>query len=89
MRDRLRAGDSNEQVIGFMRERYGDFVLLKPPMQANTYVLWFLPFACLFLLFVWYIWRAKNKRQQAPNIPLSEAEREQLSQLTNNRGERL
>lgn len=87
VRDRIRAGDSNAEVIGFMRERYGDFVLLKPPLQANTILLWFLPFAGLILLFVWYIWRAKHKRQPMANIPLSENERAELAKLRDNQGD--
>ena len=47
VRERLKAGDSNEEVIAFVVDRYGDFVLLRPPMRVGTYFLWFGP-----LLFV-------------------------------------
>ncbi len=47
VRERLTAGDSDAQVIGFVAQRYGNFVLLKPPFQADTVLLWLLPF--LFL----------------------------------------
>lgn len=43
IRERLVAGDSNQEVIAFVVERYGDFVLLKPPFQRDTYLLWFGP----------------------------------------------
>ena len=43
VRDRLVAGDSDVQVIGYVTERYGDFVLLKPPVKAATLLLWFGP----------------------------------------------
>jgi len=46
VRARLEAGDSNEDILNFMQERYGDFVLLKPPVQSNTYVLWFAQSRC-------------------------------------------
>ncbi len=36
VRERFAQGDSDKEIITFMRERYGDFVLLKPPVQANT-----------------------------------------------------
>jgi len=41
---RIKKGDSNQAIIHFMTQRYGDFVRLKPPMQNNTYLLWLGPF---------------------------------------------
>jgi cytochrome c-type biogenesis protein CcmH len=49
LRERLAAGDSDEQVIGFLVARYGDFVLLKPPVMPVTWALWFGPAALLLL----------------------------------------
>lgn len=43
IREHLVAGDSNEEVIAFVVDRYGDFVLLRPPLQGDTYFLWFGP----------------------------------------------
>ncbi|MFC1673702.1 cytochrome c-type biogenesis protein, partial [Pseudomonadota bacterium] len=43
VRDRIVAGDSNEEVMAYMVDRYGDFVLLDPPFKASTYVLWIGP----------------------------------------------
>ena len=54
IRDRLKAGDSNAEAKAFVVERYGNFVLLKPPVQFNTLLLWFAPallgLAALFML---------------------------------------
>jgi cytochrome c-type biogenesis protein CcmH len=47
VRQRLKAGDSDEAVFRFVVDRYGDFVLLKPPMKPVTYVLWFGPLLIL------------------------------------------
>ena len=55
VRARLAAGDSSQQVIDFMRARYGDYVLLKPPLQTNTYLLWLGPFAALLLAGLWWL----------------------------------
>ena len=44
IRERLVAGDSNDEAIQFVTDRYGDFVLLRPPFQGDTYILWFAPF---------------------------------------------
>ncbi len=49
VRERLVAGDSDQQVLDYLVARYGDFVLLRPPMKPVTYLLWFGPFM-IFLL---------------------------------------
>ena len=49
VRERLVAGDSNSQVIDFLVTRYGEFVLLKPRMNAHTLALWLAPFAVLII----------------------------------------
>ena len=43
VRERLAAGDSDQAAIDYVVERYGDFVLLKPPLQSNTVLLWGMP----------------------------------------------
>ena len=47
IKDKLIAGDSDEEIYGFLKERYGDYILLKPPLNLNTFILWFLPFVVL------------------------------------------
>ena len=47
VRERLKAGDSDQQVVHFVTDRYGDYVLLRPPFKATTLVLWIGPFAIL------------------------------------------
>jgi len=47
LRQRLTAGDSNEQARQFLVDRYGDYVLLKPPLKTTTLVLWFGPLLLL------------------------------------------
>lgn len=49
VRERLVAGDSNEAALEHIRTRYGDFVLLKPPVQSSTYLLWYGPIALLLV----------------------------------------
>ena len=49
VRQRLAAGDSNAQVIAYIRSRYGDYVLLKPPFQFDTWLLWGGPAAVLLV----------------------------------------
>src|SRR3546814_10231566 len=49
VRERLVAGDSDQQVLDYLVARYGDFVLLRPPMKPATYLLWFGPFLILLI----------------------------------------
>ena len=81
VRARLTAGDSPEAVTEFMRVRYGDYVLLKPPVQTNTYILWFAPFALVMLLGGWALWPRGAKVQAAFDSDLSSDDAAQLQRL--------
>ena len=84
VRERLQEGDSNQQVLDYMVSRYGDFVLLNPPMKAKTYLLWFGPAAILllgvFAAVMFYRRRPGGAAAETP-APLSEAERKRLADL--------
>ncbi len=77
VRARIRKGDSNEEVMAFMQNRYGDFVLLKPPVQANTYLLWFTPAALLGFFLIWYVVRVRrgSAKIDAPTLSADELKR--------------
>jgi cytochrome c-type biogenesis protein CcmH len=77
VRERIAAGESNEQVIGFVRARYGDFVLLRPPFAIGTALLWGGPLLVLLLGGV-AIARFYRRRDE-PTPPLSPEERQRLS----------
>jgi cytochrome c-type biogenesis protein CcmH len=49
VRQRLTAGDSDAQVVAYVRSRYGDYVLLRPPFQLDTWLLWGGPAAILII----------------------------------------
>jgi len=83
IRERLTAGDSDAQVLQFMVRRYGDFILLRPPVKPDTYLLWFGPFAVLALGALGaavYLRRSRRAPPQAP-APLSADERRRLDKL--------
>lgn len=61
VRTRLAAGDSNEDVITYMRDKYGDYVLLKPPVQSNTYALWAMPFLLMIMGLIWFFRAGKKE----------------------------
>jgi cytochrome c-type biogenesis protein CcmH len=77
VRERLKSGDSNEQAIAFVRARYGDFVLLRPPFNIGTVLLWGGPLLVLLLggVAVARLYR----RRDVPTPPLSAEERQRLS----------
>jgi cytochrome c-type biogenesis protein CcmH len=70
-------------VIAYLRSRYGDFVLLKPPFELSTALLWGGPLLLVLLgaLAVWRFYRAQPA--PAPTPPLSEDERQRLNTLLN------
>jgi cytochrome c-type biogenesis protein CcmH len=73
VRERLKAGDSDRQVIDYVVSRYGDFVLLRPPLKPATYALWFGPAAIVALglgaLILYY--RQRDRRGASVTMPLS------------------
>lgn len=84
VRERLKTGESNQEVLDYMVSRYGDFVLLNPPMKVKTYALWFGP-AAIFLIGIgvavlFYRRRTGAEAVQAP-APLSEDEQRRLAAL--------
>lgn len=54
VKKRILEGDTNDEIINYMRRQYGDFVLLKPPFQKNTLALWILPFMLIVASGVWF-----------------------------------
>ncbi len=77
VRKQIDSGMSNEEVIDFMRAQYGDYVLLKPPVQGNTLVLWLVPAGLVLLAMGWLV--INSRRRIAPDVPeLSAAEAERV-----------
>lgn len=80
VRERLTAGDSDGAVIDFVVARYGDFVLLRPPMNARTIALWAAPF--LIVLFgAFFIWRRRNRGATPAGVALTAEEQARLDEL--------
>ena len=84
VRERLKAGDSDQQVLDFLTDRYGQFVLLRPRFGWDTAMLWFAPAAVLLLGGLGLI-SLKRRRDRDPVVaaekPLTEAERTRLAAL--------
>jgi cytochrome c-type biogenesis protein CcmH len=79
VRNRVAAGDSNQQVVAWMVARYGDFVRLKPPFDAQTLLLWGSPVLALAAGAVAVA--ATRRRPAAAPAPLTDEERRRLAEL--------
>lgn len=84
VRERLVAGDSDAGVLDYVVRRYGDYVLLRPPMREDTALLWFGPLAILLLgaagAFVYL-----RRRKPAAEAPLSAEEEARLKAIVERR----
>jgi cytochrome c-type biogenesis protein CcmH len=81
LRQRLAAGDTDAQAIQFIVARYGDFVLLKPPVEPATYLLWFGPPALLLVGAVGIVLAVRRRRSAPEPPPLTDAEKKNLDRL--------
>jgi cytochrome c-type biogenesis protein CcmH len=79
IREQLKAGRTERDVVQFMVARYGDFILYRPPFKASTVALWLGPFL-LLLLGVFILYRRIARRRVA-EPQLSEAERARAARL--------
>ena len=86
VRERLQVGDSNEEVLQFVVDRYGEFALLRPRIDGVNYVLWW--FGPLFLIFsiitaIIYVRKLRkiSKSSNDLSAPLNDEEREKLNEI--------
>jgi cytochrome c-type biogenesis protein CcmH len=78
VRERLNLGESDEQVRAFLVKRYGNFILLKPPLELETAFLWGMPALVLVAGGIALLYGLR-RRQSTPAVPLSQAERDRLA----------
>lgn len=72
IREQMKAGKSDKEIVAFLTERYGDFVLYKPPVKPRTYLLWFGPFILLgigLLVLYRYVGRRRTLIAEEPLSP--------------------
>ena len=63
IRNKIKEGDSNEEIYKFLTDRYGDFILLKPAVKLNTLALWVLPFVFLLIGIFIIFWHNKKSKK--------------------------
>ena len=83
----LVAGRSNEQIIQFMTDRYGDFILYRPPFVPRTYFLWVGPLLLLLLACTAIMYYVRSARRERALTGLQQSEQERLSRLLDESGE--
>ena len=76
----LNKGATDSEIIGFMADRYGDFVLYKPLVKPKTYLLWFGPFLFLAIILFLVLMFVK-KQKQTSKVELSEDEQQKLDSI--------
>jgi cytochrome c-type biogenesis protein CcmH len=85
VRERLTAGDSDRQVIDFLVARYGEFVLLRPRLNAHTVLLWLAPFAVVLAgacgLIMFLRRRSREELPSAAQAPLTSDEQQRVAKL--------
>jgi len=80
VRERITAGDSDDAIRKFLVARYGEFVLLKPPFEAHTFLLWTLPFLALAGGIAGIMLRGRRSSPEVAARPLSAEEQAALTE---------
>jgi cytochrome c-type biogenesis protein CcmH len=81
IRTKLIEGQSQQQILDFMADRYGDFVLYRPRLKATTIMLWAGPFALLLVAFAALAMNIRRRRQSVASTELSPADAERAQRL--------
>ncbi len=88
IREKMKSGMNEKQIVDYMVARYGDFVLYRPPLKATTLPLWLGPFVVLVGAVAGLFYYLRRRRTTAPEEPLSEAEQARMKALLNSSEER-
>ena len=87
IREQMKAGKSDKEIINFLTARYGQFILYKPQVTPTTYLLWFGPFVLLLAGLAVLFYYIKQRRDQIPEKPLTSDERRRAEELLRTRKE--
>ena len=81
IREQMQAGKSDEEIKVWLTERYGDFVLYRPPVKSSTWLLWFGPFALMILAAAALLIYLRRRRVHTEAAHLTEAQHRQAQAL--------
>ena len=79
VRERLVAGDTNEEVMAYVRARYGDYVLMSPPLTPATYALWFTPVVLAGFSLIAFVVVTRRRRNAPLEKTLTPVEEERIA----------
>lgn len=81
VREQMKKGMSDQQIIDYLVARYGDFVLYDPPMKKSTLILWFGPFALLLAGAGMLVYQLRKRKSQIPETELSAEDAQRAAEL--------
>ncbi|MDM8545754.1 cytochrome c-type biogenesis protein [Candidatus Venteria ishoeyi] len=81
VRGMVNQGQSNQEITTFLVERYGEFVLYRPPVKPSTWLLWLGPGFLLLIAFLIMLYFIRNQAKRKPDLELSQTDREKLNTL--------
>ena len=81
VREMIAKGMSDREIIDFLVQRYGDFVLYRPPWKASTTLLWLGPFLLLIAGATGLVFALRRRQKKLADVTLSEAEHNRVAQL--------
>lgn len=81
IREQMKAGKSDKEIIAFLTDRYGQFILYKPQVTPTTYLLWFGPFLLLLAGLAVLFYYIKQRRDLIAEQPLTSDERKRAEEM--------
>ena len=75
IREQMKAGKSDKEIVSYLTDRYGKFILYNPPVDPTTYLLWFGPFVLLLAGLTILFRHLKHRRELIVETPLSDRDR--------------
>jgi cytochrome c-type biogenesis protein CcmH len=87
IREQIKAGRSDDQILAYMTDRYGDFVRYRPPLKGTTVVLWAGPFVLLAVAAGGLAWYVRRRRTRVAALALSPQEEARVARLLGEAGD--
>ena len=79
----VQEGKKDSEITAFLTQRYGDFILYKPPFQPSTYLLWLGPFVLLFSAMLFALLVKRSRQKEVPNTDLRALKKQLQSEIEN------
>jgi cytochrome c-type biogenesis protein CcmH len=83
VREKMKQGMSDQEIIDFLVSKYGDFVLFDPPMKSYTILLWYGPFALLLIGLAGLVWQLRKRKEKIPEAQLSPEDEQTAAAMLN------